>query len=182
MNRLDRISSKLASDAIAARVASSMTAGTTTRTIRGTGWTEQEALQNALRRDEEENGHGEGYGGGSSSLKQVLKTKMLTAPKRPKRVQIEKFPIKKGPVEKRFIIEKEWGFSREEKIDNDRRLNARYETQGQVIQAAKDLALEYGKSVVIKLGAFCTGDTKLAVVKPEAGQIGEWAFSCDFRE
>lgn len=164
------------------RVAKSLAAGTTTRTIRGQGWTAEEALKNALRSDEREYGHGEGYGGGAGSLREVLRTKVIREPKPAKRVKIDKFPVRKGPVEKRFIIEKKWGFDRDDAIDRDPRLRKRYETQGEVLQTAKDLALQYGSTVVITLAAFCVGDTKLAEVTPEAAQMGEWAFECDFRE
>lgn len=164
-------------------LAKNLLSGTDSRTIRGTGWTEQEALTNALKDDEREHGTNDGYGGGRSSLREVTRTKMIREPRPAKRVRIEKFPVRKGPVEKRFTIEARWGFSRDEMkpIDRDPRLGKRYETQGEVLQAAKELALQYGVELVISLGAFCVGDTKLAVVSPEAAQPGEWAFECDFR-
>lgn len=163
------------------RLAKSVLSGTDTRTIRGTGWTEQEALKNALAEDEREYGHGEGYGGGSGSLRAVIRKKVIREPKKAKRVTIEKFPIRKGPVEKRFVLERRWGFDRDMPIDRDPKYRERYETQGQVLAAAKELALQYGTELVITLEAFCVGDTKLAIVKPEEAQTGEWMFECDFR-
>jgi len=164
-------------------LAKTLLSGTDMRTIRGTGWTQEEALTNALKDDERQHGHDDGYGGGRISLRDVLRTKVLREPRPAKRVRIEKFPVRKGPVEKRFTIETRWGFSSDETrpIDRDPRYRKRYETQSEVLQAAKDLALQYGVELVISLGAFCVGDTKLAVVSPEAAQPGEWAFECDFR-
>jgi hypothetical protein len=163
------------------RIAMELEAGTETRTIRGSGWTEKEALDEALRADESEYGHGEGYGGGRGSLREVLRSKMVKEPRKATRVKVEKATVRKGPVEKKFVIEKRWGLDRQAPIDNDRRMMARYDNQGDVLRAAKELVLEYGTEVVITLKAFCVGDTRLAVLTPEGSQRGEWMFECDFR-
>jgi len=163
-------------------MAKNMVAGTVTRTIRGIGWTEKEALDSAMSSDQDEYGHGEGYGGGYGSMREVLKTKMLRKPKPAKRVKIEKATVRKGPVKKAYVLSKKWGGDRRGKIDNDRRLSQKYETQGDALRAARELALEYGDTISVDLQAFCVGDTHLANVSAVGGQIGEWAFEVDFRE
>lgn len=164
------------------KVAKNILSGTTTRTIRGQGWTEQEALKDAMKSDEEEYGHGEGYGGGFGSMRQVNRSKMVRAPQKAKRAVLERYPVRKGPVEKRYIIEKQWSRDDNGPLDRDSRMKTRYETQGEVLKAAKALSMEYGTELIITLAAFCTGDTRLAIVKPGKQQIGEWIFEVDFRE
>jgi len=163
-------------------VAKALMAGTVTRTIRGQGWTEKEALDNAMQEDQDEYGHGEGYGGGYGSMRQVLKTKIVRKPKRAKRVKVKKSTVRKGPVKKQFVLSKKWGFSQREPIDSDRRLGTRYDTQGDALKAARALALEYGSTISIDLEAFCVGDTHLAEVEAVGGQEGIWSFEVDFRE
>ena len=163
------------------RLAKALVSGTDFRTIRGTGWTEGEALRNALKRDEEEFGHGDGYGGGAGSLRQTTRKRMLRPPKPAKKVTVERAAVRKGPVEKKFIIERKWGFDRSEPVDNDPKFRARYDKQGEVLRAAKELALQYGTTLVITLAAFCVGNTQLAVVTPQRAEQGEWEFECEFR-
>ena len=169
-----------ASDIIA--VAKALTAGTAWRTLQGEGWTEKEALNDAMKDDEDEYGHGEGYGGGFGSVREIEKTKMVRKPKPAKRVKIEKATVRKGPVKKQFVLSKKWGWDRRQPIDADRRLGQGYDTQGEALKAAKDLALEYGNEISIDLKAFCVGDTHLADVSPIGGQRGLWKFEVAFRE
>lgn len=159
-------------------------AGTATRVVEGEGWTEKEALDDAMRRDEAEYGHGEGYGGGYGSMRGVVRTKMVRKPQRAKRVKIEKAAVRKGPVKKAYVISKVWGFSREtaSPVERDRRFTKQYETQTDALKAARDLVLEYGEELRIELKAFCVGDTQLATLKPVGGQTGIWRFEVEFRE
>lgn len=157
------------------------TAGTETRTIQGQGWTEKEALDNAMQEDLAEYGHGEGYGGGWNSVRDVVKTKRVRAPKRPTKVKVTKQTVKKGPVEKAFVISTRWHTEGYGDLQRDRRFTAHYKTQATVLKAAKELALEYGTALMISLAAFCQGNTHLADVVPEKGQKGVWNFTVDFR-
>ena len=165
------------------RLARSLMAGTDFRTIEGQGWTEREALQDALRRDQDEYGHGEGYGGGRASLRRVTKTKMVRKPMKAKRVTLEKKQVRKGPVQKRYVMKLRWGFSDPEMkpAERDRRFQKQYETQTDALKAAKEVCLEYGVSIDIYLEAFCVGDTHLATLNPGKQQIGVWRFECEFR-
>ena len=173
--------SKAAEDIM--EVAKLLTAGTVVRTVQGQGWTEKEALDDAMNDDQDEYGHGEGYGGGYGSMREIEKTKMVRKPKRAKRVKVEKKTVRKGPVKKQFVLSKIWGFSEKRSpIDGDRRLGKGYNTQGEALKMAKELALEYGVAIRIDLQAFCVGDTHLADVQPEGGQKGIWRFEVAFRE
>jgi hypothetical protein len=173
---------KDASDIV--ELAKLLTAGTAWRTIRGEGWTEKEALADAMKDDQDEYGHGEGYGGGFGSMREIEKTKIVRKPKRAKRVKVEKSTVRKGPVKKQFVLSKKWGWSsdRQQPIDNDRRLSKGYDTQGEALKMARELALEYGVAISIDLKAFCVGDTHLAEVMPMGGQKGIWEFKIAFRE
>lgn len=161
-----------------------LTAGTVTRVIEGEGWTEQEALKDAMREDEEYYGRQEGYGGGFGSMREVNRSKMVRKPMRAKRVKVEKSTVRKGPVKKVYTIQKVWGFSRDEMapVEKDRRYRDQHKTQADALKAARELAMEYGVELSVQLEAFCVGDTHLARVKPIGGQLGKWQFEVDFRE
>ena len=163
------------------RIAKSLVGGRAYRAIVGKGWTEKEALDNALKEDEEYYGHGEGYGGGSGSLREVTRTKMVKTPKRPKRVKITKTPVRKGPIEKRFIIKSRWESTLlKDEVSRDHRYSRKYEKQSDVLKVAKELALQYSVELNVELQAFCVGNTQLATITPEKGQLGEWVFDCEF--
>ena len=155
--------------------------GTVTRTVQGRGWTETEAWTNAMQADEEDRGRD--YGG-ESNIRQSGPAKMIKAPKKPTKVTVTKKEVTKGPVTKKYVIEQRWGFSfrNESPVIRDKRFTAQYDTQGAVLEAAKALALQYGEELRISLQAFCTGNTHLADVKPEAGEMGIWAWKVDFRD
>ena len=158
--------------------------GTDRRVITGVGWTEREALDNALAEDEREYGHGEGYGGGWSSVREVVRTRQKRKPKPAKRVTVEKASVRKGPVKKAFVIERHWPRLPGDPasgLDRDRAFTQHYDTQGAVLKAAKGLALKYQEPLAIELKAFCQGPTRLAVLRPEKGQPGIWEFTVDFR-
>lgn len=160
-------------------------AGTTVRSLRGSGFTEKEALDNAMREDEREYGHGEGYGGGWGSSRGVEKSRMIRKPVLAKRVKIEKSTVRKGPVKKVFVIKRQWPWHPGDPktgLDRDRAFTAQYEKQGDVLAAAKAVALKYQESLVIELAAFCEGNTVLARITPERSTPGIWEFTVAFRE
>jgi hypothetical protein len=164
-------------------IAKLLMAGTDVRVIEGRGWTEQEAFDNAMKDDQDEYGHGEGYGGGFGSMRDVEKTKMVRKPVRAKRVKVKKATVRKGPVKKAYVISKGFPANMHRgPADGDRRLSKRYDTQGEALKAAKGLAIEYGISVSIDLQAFCVGDTHLADVEPMGSEMGVWRFQVSFRE
>lgn len=146
-------------------------AGHAIETVRGHGWTQDEAFRDATSESV--------TGFADETVSEVIKVKRVKAPKPAKRVKIEKSKVTKGKVEKAYVIEKYWG-SGFDPIDRDRMFNARYKTQGEVLKAAKVLALKYQVELVIKLAAFCQGDTHLAKVIPERGEMGVWDFKIDF--
>ena len=155
-------------------------AGTVTRTIQGEGWTEREALMDALDNDEREYGHQDGDGGGAGSMRGVVDTKMVRKPVRAKRVKIKKSTVRKGPVKKAFVLSRVWHGS--SSISRDKRFYTQYTTQGDAMKAARELVLEYGEELSIDLKAFCVGDTHLANIVPQGAQPGLWRFKVDFRE
>jgi hypothetical protein len=147
-------------------------AGHAIETVRGHGWTQDEAFRDATSESV--------TGFADEEIREVRKVKRIKAPKPSKRVKIEKSKVTKGKVEKAYVIEKYWGSGSYDPIDRDRMFNARYKTQGEVLKAAKVLALKYQVQLVIKLAAFCQGDTHLAKVIPERGEMGVWQFEIDF--
>jgi hypothetical protein len=165
------------------KAALTLMAGKETRVIQGEGWTEKEALDDAMNDDEHEHGTGDGYGGGYGSVDRILKRKMVRAPKRAKRVKVEKAVVRKGPVKKVYTIDKQWGFSRNtmDPVEKDKRFKAQHRTQGEALKAARELAMEYGVELNINLEAFCVGDTRLAKVTPVGEKVGVWRFEVDFR-
>ena len=166
----------------------SRVAGTETRTVVGYGYTEEEAYRNAMREDENYHGHEEGYGGGAGSVRQVLRRKMLEAPKLAKRVTVEKQVIQRGPVRKAYGLgisgrmqDRVERGAASNRIYNERAFNDNYHTQGEAMRAARDLALKHNMPVEVSLKAVFPGNTLLAVVTPEESKPGKWAFECDFR-
>lgn len=164
---------------VARRYVRAKIAGTETRTIRGHGWTQQEALDNAMAEDERMYGHGEGYGGGWHSVRKVLQAKQVKAPKKPTKVTITKTPVDKGPVKKVYRIQSFWGRS-SDGLARDRRFTTQYPDGKTALEAAKALALQYGEELTVELAPVCSGNTLLARVKPEKGELGEWVFTVDF--
>lgn len=156
-------------------------AGTVTRNVRGSGWDVHEAWGNAMQNDVEDNGR---EYGGENNLRDAGPAKMVKAPKKPTKVTITKKDVTKGPVTKKFVIERRWGWSRDtpSAIERDKRYTAQYDTQGTVLAAAKDLALQYGEELKISLQAFCVGNTHLADVVPEKGEKGLWSWQASFRD
>ena len=75
---------------ISEKVAKSITGGTVRRTLEGRGWTEKEALDSAMSMDEEEYGHGEGYGGGYNSMRGIVKKKRIRAPKNRRKLRFKR--------------------------------------------------------------------------------------------
>ena len=106
------------------------------------------------------------------------KTEVLREPKKATKVKVDKMSIKKGPVNKVFTIRTSYG-DESGGLKRDRRYTAHYKTQGAVIKAAKELALEYGERLMIQLEAFCVGNTNLAVVTPSGGRPGLYGFEFD---
>jgi len=142
-------------------------------TVRGQGWTQNEAFKDATSENV--------TGFADETISEVLKVRMVKKPQPAKRVKIVKSPVTKGPVKKAYTIDLEWG--REERgnsIYRDRDFGRQYKTQGEVLKAAKELALKYQVSLVIELKAFCVGDTRLASIVPERGTPGVWEFEIDF--
>ena len=147
-----------------------MRAGHEDVSIRANGMTLQEAYARAedeLRRDS------------NIDYWKDLGTKVIREPKRATKVKVEKKTVQKGKVEKAFTIETKWQRDGEGKINRDRRYTSRYQHQGEVLKAAKELALEYGVELRIQLEAFCVGNTHLATVIPSGSRPGEWVFSFD---
>lgn len=164
---------KIASELSKIATLLSRTAGHEELDIVGRGWNEREALNDAVEEVQREEGQ-------RYQFREVIKTKQLKAPKKPSKVKVEKSKVRKGPVEKFFNIELHTGSSFNRDILHDRRYNKQYKTQKDVLKAAKELALEYGETLRISLEARCLGETELATVIPEKGQLGEWLFICDF--
>lgn len=139
-------------------------------TLRGRGWTEREAWSEALNEFTAE----EGY---RYQFREFLKRpKQLKAPKVPKKVIVEQSPIEKGKVEKAYVIEWMWSApgARHPLVGK------RFKTQSEVLKAAKQVALETKQEVRVIWAAFCQGNTELARVRPERGEMGEWEFVADF--
>lgn len=150
------------------------TAGHFHETVRGQGYTEQEALRDALSENV--------TGFADEEYREVLKSKRLRAPKPPRRVKIEKQKLQRGKVERAFVLETRWmsQLERNPGLAGDRQYQERYKTQGAALKAAKEVALKYDVELNIYLAAFCQGDTHLATVTPEAGKPGVWEFVIDF--
>jgi hypothetical protein len=107
---------------------------------------------------------------------------MVRKPKPAKKVKVEKSKVAKGgrPV-KQFVIDALWERDASNALLNDKRYSQRYDTQKDVLDAAKALALQYQAVLRIELKAFCQGDTVLATVTPEKGEQGIWEFTVAFR-
>jgi hypothetical protein len=103
----------------------------------------------------------------------------VRAPKKATRVKVEKTTVTKGKVEKAYTIRSYWEMRETPGLNRDRRYSKHYKTQGEVLKAAKELALEYGVELRIQLEAFCVGNTQLASVTPSGGRMGRWKFEFD---
>jgi len=158
--------------------------GTTWRWIEGSGYTSQEAWSEAIQEDARS--YGRDYGGESNIRDdEDTKVKQVKAPKKPTKVKVTKNTVTKGPVVKKFIITRKWRTrpgDAQTGLERDKRYQMQYDTQGDVLKAAKELALQFGEILRIELQAFCQGQTHLADVEPERGQPGVWRWYVAFRD
>jgi len=148
--------------------------------IIGHGMTEQEARQDARRKDQDENGHKDGYNGGiSSSDGSCDRVKVLTRPKPAIRCIVEKAIRKTMGARKWqtvFVIEPTWGFS--ENSFNSGKHAVVKTTQGEAIKKAKAMALEHNCGFDITIEKqLIGGDIKIASVKPNKSTMGEYLFT-----
>lgn len=148
-------------------------AGHFIETVQGTGWTENEAFNDATSENV--------TGFADETISDVLKTRMVKKPRPAKRVKVVKSTVTKGPVKKAYTIDLAWSHgAASNPIYRDRDFSRQYKTQSEVLKAAKYLAIKYQVQLVIELKAFCVGDTKLATLTPEKGEPGVWEFEIDF--
>jgi hypothetical protein len=140
--------------------------------------TQEEALADALRNDEAEYGHGEGYGGGRRSLTEVLKVKQTKVPKPATKVTVTKAKATQ-PAKKVFRIETRW-HARGDAVSSDRAFQMSYASVTDATTAGKLLALKYQVDLVVVQAL--SGTDRLVTIEPEKGQIGVWDFVCEFRE
>lgn len=157
--------------------------GRDVRTIRGSGWTEKEALDNAMRDDEAEYGHGEGYGGGYGSMDRILRKKMERAPKKPTKVTVKREKVAAGKPKRTFTIKPLWrdergGFAYDPEV---KRIGTTFAKQADALKAAKKLALLKGTELIVELVFEPPGNTVVARLEPQKGQMGIWSFEVSFR-
>jgi len=153
--------------------------GTETRVIRGEGFTEKEALDDAMRKDEEYYGHGEGYGGGYGSMRRIVKKRIIKQPKPAKKTTVKKAQIGKGGPTRMFIIRASWPEDRRT-LAYDSKATLEHKKQSDAINAAKELALRHQMELSVELIFKAPGATKVATIIPERGQVGVWEFTVDF--
>ncbi len=154
--------------------------GTVTRVITGHGYTQAEAEKNAFAEDRDGYGHQDGYGGGYDSLREITRVKQISKPVVPKGVHVEQKNVGKPVWKRRWVVELNW---KEQDRGHAEYVYKLFEKKAEAMKWAKWKSVE--AKVMLDVSnkyVAVEGSPSVTEIRPKAGQQGQWAFECDFRD
>lgn len=148
------------------------------RNLIGIGYSQQEAEKNALKDDLEYNGHGDGYGGGSAALDEILKVTQIEAPKNHGRAVLEREPSTMKPKwARRWVVQNRWSHRESSEF-----VHKAFEKKADAVAFAKTEAVRvHDELMVDQQYVLIEGRSPRIIVKHINGNPGKWRFDCLFR-
>lgn len=146
--------------------------------IIGFGYTEQQALSNAINADRDVNGHQDGYNGGVGSAVEPIKSEMLCAPKPPQKASVTRLPQNGTRKWATKYVARYHGYSLNEQL----LAPPSADTLGECIRLAREFSLKHNASLkIIVEKRLVAGSETCAEISPRAGVPGKWRFSGEAR-